>query len=883
MLAADPANPERLLLANRVEKPRFGCDVFASRDGGRTWRRSRGVRTRFERPCYSASVAFVEERAYLFASTLAGPGNHPVEGLLYESRDGGATFGAPRRVLPRSAFQPFMTAGPHGVVVVTAMHANEFSSHINLGVGPPPNPLVVRVSTDGGRTFGPLRTVPGTDGKLAGGPSIVVGSKGELHLAYWDYGDDVFDYHAFPGRYGGRFRLVVATSRDGGRTFDERVVEPAAVPPGAFLVYLPPLPALASDPHTGALYVGWEDGRSGSTDVLLRRSTDGGRSWKRAAVLFSGSTSYRVPALSVHNRRVAATAYQLRRGGKADLVARVSRDGGDTFTHEAALTPSPFDWSLLPSVPGHRGDPDLGSRLGAVVTEDRALAAWSDTRMSVRRIPRADVFYAEVPEGLPDARPLEAAPKAPPPRAARIDRRLRGECASGGRVDSRASHGAVLRSFVSAIDGGELRRAYGYLDQSWKRGGAPANRAHPYGELVRDFGSVSCARLASTMGGGEEGWRTTMTWIAVRRASGPTQLMIGTFWARRNGATWSLMGYWTRDVARRVPGRPGDSSAVRWLAVALDEIASHRVTAPRAARALGLVSVAMDRAAGGGDQAVASAAAAVLGGLFPDGVEEFQALAGGSGTGGRAIGEQVLARAGGDRLAPRGGSLESGRGLWVPTPIGFDRPLEPFAGAWRTWALRSGSEFRPAEPPRPGSPRFTAELRAVYDTTRALIPAQREVAARWAGGAGTATPSGLWNQIALGLIRQAQLPSSRAARILAVLNMAQADAFVACWDAKYAYLSERPVTSIRRELDPDWLPYLVTPPFPAYPSGHSTTSGAASEVLAHFFPAEARRLRELAREAGLSRIYGGIHFPADNEAGLALGRKVARAVLARRG
>jgi len=76
-------------------------------------------------------------------------------------------------------------------------------------------------------------------------------------------------------------------------------------------------------------------------------------------------------------------------------------------------------------------------------------------------------------------------------------------------------------------------------------------------------------------------------------------------------------------------------------------------------------------------------------------------------------------------------------------------------------------------------------------------------------------------------------------------------------------------------------PYITTPPFPYYVSGHATTSGAASEVLAWFFPAEASRLRAAVEEAAVSRLYGGIHFRSDNEAGLELGRKIGQVALRR--
>ena len=143
------------------------------------------------------------------------------------------------------------------------------------------------------------------------------------------------------------------------------------------------------------------------------------------------------------------------------------------------------------------------------------------------------------------------------------------------------------------------------------------------------------------------------------------------------------------------------------------------------------------------------------------------------------------------------------------------------------------------------------------------------------------TPPGHWNQIAINLIRRHRLSESAAARVLAGLNTAQADAFIACWDAKYTYWSERPVTAIRREFDPNFLSYIATPPFPSYVSGHSTTSAAAAESLSAFFPRARMRLRAWAEEAAVSRLYGGIHFRSDNEVGLALGKKVGRAAVSR--
>jgi PAP2 superfamily len=223
-----------------------------------------------------------------------------------------------------------------------------------------------------------------------------------------------------------------------------------------------------------------------------------------------------------------------------------------------------------------------------------------------------------------------------------------------------------------------------------------------------------------------------------------------------------------------------------------------------------------------------------------------------------------------------------GPGYWVPTPPAYVYPpLEPLAGTWRTWNLESGSQFRPGPPPAYGSPLFLAELNEVYSVSVALTEEQRRVADYWADGAGTVTPPGHWNVIALDLVRTAGWSTLRTARLFSALNTAQADAFIACWDAKYTYWSLRPITAVRRLIDPSWSSYIVTPPFPSYTSGHSTTSGAASTVLAAFFPAEAAELAVMAEEAALSRLYGGIHYRSDNEVGLAVGRRVGGVAVAR--
>lgn len=116
----------------------------------------------------------------------------------------------------------------------------------------------------------------------------------------------------------------------------------------------------------------------------------------------------------------------------------------------------------------------------------------------------------------------------------------------------------------------------------------------------------------------------------------------------------------------------------------------------------------------------------------------------------------------------------------------------------------------------------------------------------------------------------------RAARALALASVAMYDAFVACWDAKYAYWLVRPIT-----LDPNLDPVFSTPPFPSYPSGHSTISSAAAEVFAYLFPEAASRYHAEAEEASVSRVWGGVHYRFDILAGEVLGSAVGRLVVER--
>jgi hypothetical protein len=252
---------------------------------------------------------------------------------------------------------------------------------------------------------------------------------------------------------------------------------------------------------------------------------------------------------------------------------------------------------------------------------------------------------------------------------------------------------------------------------------------------------------------------------------------------------------------------------------------------------------------------------------------------------------------------PEKWDLPKGEGKWVPTNALRQQqlPLLPDWGNNRTFAVPSGAECpTPGHPDfsvEPGSP-FYEQAMEVYETGKSATPEQIAIARFWSDDPMLSmTPPGHWVSIALQVAERADLSLDDNVDLLARMGVALSDAFVGCWHAKYRYNLIRPITYIKKSIDPKWEPILNTPPFPEYPSGHSTVSGAMDAVLTAFFgenyafedrtgppdgrnPRHFKSFNEAAEEAGISRLYGGIHFQAAIVDGLTQGRCIARYAVA---
>ena len=247
-------------------------------------------------------------------------------------------------------------------------------------------------------------------------------------------------------------------------------------------------------------------------------------------------------------------------------------------------------------------------------------------------------------------------------------------------------------------------------------------------------------------------------------------------------------------------------------------------------------------------------------------------------------------------------------GDWQPTAPAFASALLPQWGQVTPWALTSGDQFRPDGVPALDSADYATEFNQVKDlgslTSTTRTADQTEIAQFWADGSGTFTPPGHWNQIAQNIVVTTDNSLLENARLFALLDIGLADAGIAAWDAKYTYNFWRPITAIQNAdtdgnadtiADATWTPLLTTPPFPEYVSGHSTFSGAADAILSSLLGSDVAfstnslgtpgvyrdfdSFTEAANEAGISRIYGGIHFNSANVEGLELGRNVGDFVL----
>lgn len=266
------------------------------------------------------------------------------------------------------------------------------------------------------------------------------------------------------------------------------------------------------------------------------------------------------------------------------------------------------------------------------------------------------------------------------------------------------------------------------------------------------------------------------------------------------------------------------------------------------------------------------------------------------------------------RTAERYTVLYDVPGRWIPTPPMYATAVEPHWNEIRTMVLDSASQFMPPRPPAFDSKNkdgvYYKALMEVKTIGENLTDEQKHIADFWddnpfmmhvAGHVMFATkkfsPPGHWMNIVGIAAKAAKADFNTTVAAYAETAVTLFDAFISCWDEKYRSNYVRPETEINK-MDENWHPYIQTPPFPSYTSGHATNSAAAAEIMTKWFGdnlsftdtsllefgiknREIKSFRGAAAEAAMSRLYGGIHYRFDNDEGANAGKRLGEFIVSR--
>ena len=243
---------------------------------------------------------------------------------------------------------------------------------------------------------------------------------------------------------------------------------------------------------------------------------------------------------------------------------------------------------------------------------------------------------------------------------------------------------------------------------------------------------------------------------------------------------------------------------------------------------------------------------------------------------------------------------QQGEGLWIPTPPSYTPASTPYWGGNRSLTKDLLTEEnllrQPAYSTDPNSD-FYKMANEVFTVSEHLTPEQKATAFYWddSPNGSYKTVYGHWTSLLSGLVKQHDLPLIKAAEAFAKMTMSMYEAAILAWDGKYKYNVVRPVTYIQQHINNQWMPVIVTPPHPEFPAAHATLSNAAATALCSLFgdtcsvtddsyidiglkERSYASLQDVAKEAGLSRLYGGIHYRYSIAQGAKLGERAAKHV-----
>ena len=241
---------------------------------------------------------------------------------------------------------------------------------------------------------------------------------------------------------------------------------------------------------------------------------------------------------------------------------------------------------------------------------------------------------------------------------------------------------------------------------------------------------------------------------------------------------------------------------------------------------------------------------------------------------GRKVGADTLALAKADRaVSPWTGTVPSGEGMWTSLAKPPAPPAGAHFGSIRPFFLKTPADFRAPPPPAYNSDAFRMQVKRVREVSDARTNEQVRVAQYWENLTGSFA-AGAWNVVARNAMAARGFDEATTARTLAMIHMVAFDAVLACHDSKFVYWVPRPT-----QVDPQITLPIGVPNFPSYPSNHACISGAVGRMLDALLPDTKGMYEAMGRQAGDSRVYAGIHYQMDLDAGYEIARKVsARAI-----
>lgn len=402
----NPASPDNLVVADRIDRPLRSGALHVSKDFGKTWK---DVAVKL--PTGSTDLGFAPDLVFgtdgtltMAYQSLPSGGAVPTGAWTATSKDGGETWSEPVRALGPHAMQVRLAADPAGGrLYLTWLQADEAAVPVEClpCFSRTDLPIMSASSTDGGATWGtPVRVSDPARGRV-GAASPVVGPDGTLHVLYTDFKENRDDWENLDTPpHTGTFELVLATSTDKGATFASASVDDGLRTLDRFLVFFPRYASLAVSP-SGEVFVAWQDARRGDYDVLLRRSSDNGKSWAGPFRVNddpagNGRHQY-LPTVSASVAGRVDILYYDRRDDPRNILAgayfATSFDNGADW-QSVPMSNQLFDSRIGPGA--ERRNPDPGARLGLLSLPDGAYGVWADSRKGSLDTDRQDIAGAKV-------------------------------------------------------------------------------------------------------------------------------------------------------------------------------------------------------------------------------------------------------------------------------------------------------------------------------------------------------------------------------------------------------------------------------------------------------------------------------------------------------